>query len=156
VHVTAAGRSPAKLELAASLGAERTVQLGGHTDTDAATLLADGPPHGFDVVLQCAGSAKLDQLAIMVAAPGGRVVAVGASQEPFSLRAVDLIWRELTVTGSRGFTLSDISDVVDLYLEGLIDVSHLVDHVRPLSDINAALDDLQSGSVLRSIIDPQM
>lgn len=155
-HVTAASRSAGKLGLATSLGADQVVQLDGENHGDAAKLLAGGPPYGFDVVLQCAGSAEWDQLAIQVAAPAGRVVVVGASQEPFSLRSVDLIWRELDVIGSRGFTLNDMRDVIDLYLAGGIAVSHLADHCRPLAEINAALDDLRSGAVLRTVIDPQL
>jgi S-(hydroxymethyl)glutathione dehydrogenase / alcohol dehydrogenase len=86
--------------------------------------------------------------------PGGRVVLIGASLEPFSVRAVDIFWRELAVLGSRGFVPDDIRDAIDLYLDGTIRVDHLVDAVRPLDEADQALDDLRSGRVLRSVLTP--
>ncbi len=110
--------------------------------------------YGADVVLQCAGSARADELAIAVGGPGGRVVLIGAALEPFSVRATEIFWRELAVLGSRGFIPADISDAIELYLGGHIDVDHLVQSVRPLSEANAALDDLAAGRGFRSILMP--
>jgi len=151
-HVVAASRSAAKLELARRLGADDVVATG---DEDVAARLraacgGDGP----DVVLQCVGSAALDELAVAVAAPGARVVLVGASQDRFELRSVDLIWRELSVMGSRGFTRRDIEEAIDLHLAGAITVDHLLESIRPLDQGNAALDDLRAGRVLRSVLTP--
>jgi alcohol dehydrogenase, propanol-preferring len=143
-RVVAASRRAAKLELARRLGADDVVALG------SGDLGAIGP----DVVLQCAGSAALDELAIAVAGPGARVVLVGATQEPFTARSTDLIWRELSVMGSRGFTKRDIADVIDLYVAGEITVDHLLDSVRSLEEGNTALEDLRAGRVLRSVITP--
>jgi propanol-preferring alcohol dehydrogenase len=152
-RVVAASRGAAKLALARRLGADDVVAT-----RDEATLVArlraacggDGP----DVVLQCAGSATLDQLAVDVAGPGGRVVLVGASPDRFGMRAVDLIWRELSVMGSRGFTRRDIAEVIDLHLAGAVATDHLVGAVRPLEEGNAALEDLRAGHVLRAVLTP--
>ena len=75
-------------------------------------------PLGPDVVVQCADSAELDRLAVELAGYGGRVVFVGTVPEAFEVRASELIWRELALLGSRGFTGEDIADVIDLYLAG--------------------------------------
>lgn len=154
-RVTAAGRSTEKLELARTLGAHQTVRLSGQETRDRALLFDRVSDQGFDVVLQCAGSADADQLALAAAGPGGRVILVGASTAPFETRSVDLIWRELTVIGSRGMTRADIAEVIDLYLEGAITVAHLTRRVRPLERVNEALDDLRRGGALRTVIDPQ-
>jgi threonine dehydrogenase-like Zn-dependent dehydrogenase len=110
----------------------------------------DGP----DVVLQCVGAGAMDELAIAAAGPGGRVVLVGASTDRFATRSVDLIWRELSVMGSRGFTRADVVAVIDLHRAGAVQVDHLVGAVRPLDEGNAALDDLRHGRVLRSVLVP--
>jgi alcohol dehydrogenase, propanol-preferring len=146
-RVVAVSRGAAKLELARHLGADEVVGVDGDI---AAACGGDGP----DVVLQCAGSAALDELAIEVAGPGARVVLVGASQEPFSARSIDLIWRELSVMGSRGFTRRDVAEVIDLYLAGAIVADHLLDAVRALEEGNAALEDLRAGRVLRTVLTP--
>jgi propanol-preferring alcohol dehydrogenase len=150
-RVVAASRGNAKLELARRLGAHELVTLDG---TDRAELSAACGGDGPDVVLQCAGTPALDELAIAAAGPGGRVVLVGASQEPFRARSADLIWRELSVMGSRGFTRRDIADVIDLYLAGAIATGHLVASRRPLAEGNAALEDLRAGRVLRTVLIP--
>jgi Zn-dependent alcohol dehydrogenase len=86
--------------------------------------------------------------------PGGRVVLIGAALEPFSVRAAEIFWRELAVLGSRGFVPDDIADAIELYLAGSIAVDHLVASVRPLDEVNAALDDLVNGRVFRSVLVP--
>jgi Zn-dependent alcohol dehydrogenase len=106
------------------------------------------------VVLQLAGDARADEAAIAMAGPGGRVVLVGAALEPFSVRATEIFWRELAVLGSRGMTPADISECVELYLDGRLRVDGLVEQARPLAEANEAIIDLKEGRVLRSVLRP--
>ncbi len=154
-RVIAASRGEAKLELARDLGAEATVRLGAGGD-DAAALRAACDDLGADVVVQCAGSAAADELAIAAAGPGGQVILLGAAEAPFRTRSVDLIWRELSVSGSRGFTIEDITAVLDLHAEGAVSVAHLTGTVRGLAEVNQAFEDLRAGTVLRSVIRPDL
>lgn len=153
-RVVAASRSASKLALARELGAHEAVQTGEPDDADRIRRVVGG--RGADVVVQCAGSADADELAVAVAGPAGRVVLVGAAHEPFQVRATDLIWRELAVLGSRAFTGEEISACIDLYLDGAVKVAHLLDNKRPLEEANDALEDLRAGGVLRSILLPEM
>ena len=111
-------------------------------------------PRGPDVVLQCAAAASYDEAAIALAGYGGRVVLVATTVDAFQARASDLVWRELSVMGSRGFTADDIREVIDLYLAGRIRTDHLTARVRPLEQANEALEDLRAGRVLRSVLVP--
>ena len=149
--VIAATRNPEKLALAGRLGASTLIRSG--PDLAERVREATGG-HGPDVIVQCADSEVLDRLALDMLRPGGRVIYVGVSIEPFSLRSSDIIWREATLLGSRGFTGEDIADVVDLYLAGKIVADHLVETRRPLEQANEALDDLSAGRVLRSVLVP--
>jgi propanol-preferring alcohol dehydrogenase len=150
--VIAVTRSDAKLRLARELGADETVAA---DDPDVvATVRAIAGGHGADVVIQCVGSATVDEQAIAMGGPGGRVVLIGSSLDQFRARAVDIFWRELSVLGSRGFLPDDITDAIDLYLDGTLSVDHLVQTVRPLAEANEALEDLKAGRVFRSILSP--
>jgi D-arabinose 1-dehydrogenase-like Zn-dependent alcohol dehydrogenase len=149
--VIAATRNPEKLALAGRLGATRLIRSG---DDLAERVREATDGQGPDVVVQCADSEVLDRLALELVRPGGRVIYVGVSVEPFSLRSSDIIWREATLLGSRGFTGDDIAAVVDLYLEGAIVADHLVETQRPLEQANEALADLGAGRVLRSVLVP--
>jgi threonine dehydrogenase-like Zn-dependent dehydrogenase len=151
-RVIAVTRSDAKLRLARRLGADETVPADEGDPVAAVRALAGG--HGADVVIQCVGSAAVDEQAIAMGGPGGRVVLIGSSLDQFRARAVDIFWRELSVLGSRGFLPDDIRDAIDLYLDGTIDVSHLVDTIRPIEEVNEALEDLKAGSVFRSVLVP--
>jgi D-arabinose 1-dehydrogenase-like Zn-dependent alcohol dehydrogenase len=151
-RVIAVTRSAAKLALARKLGADEVVPAEEGDPIEAVKALTGG--HGPDVVIQCVGSAAVDEQAIAMGGPGGRVVLIGASVERFGARAVDIFWRELAVLGSRGFVPDDIRDAIDLYLDGTLSVDHLVDAVRPLEEADQALEDLRAGNVLRSVLAP--
>lgn len=151
-HVIAVSRSAGKLRLAERLGADEVISAADGDPVAAARAAAGG--HGADVVVQCVGSARVDEQAIAIGGPAGRVVLVGSSLDAFSVRAVDLTWRELSVLGSRGFLPDDIRDAIDLYLAGRLTVDHLVSVVRSLDQANDALDDLRAGRVLRSVLVP--
>ena len=151
-RVIAVTRSEPKLRLARELGADETVPADVGDPVAAVRELAGG--YGADVVIQCVGSAAVDEQAIAMGGPGGRVVLIGSSLDQFRARAVDIFWRELSVLGSRGFVPDDIRDAIDLYLDGTISVEHLVERVRPLEQANEALEDLKSGRVFRSVLTP--
>ncbi len=151
-RVIAVTRSAAKLELARTLGADETVAADEGDPVARVRELTGG--HGADVVIQCVGSAAVDEQAIAMGGPGGRVVLIGSSLDAFRARAVDIFWRELAVLGSRGFVPDDIRDAIDLYLDGTLSVDHLVEVVRPLDEANEALEDLKAGRVFRSVLTP--
>ncbi len=151
-RVIAVTRSEAKLRLARELGADETVAAEDGDPVAAVKALTGG--HGPDVVIQCVGSAAVDEQAIAMGGPGGRVVLIGSSLDHFRARAVDIFWRELSVLGSRGFVPADIRDAIDLYLDGTLSVDHLVDTVRPLDEADAALEDLKAGRGFRSVLTP--
>lgn len=151
-RVIAVTRSEAKLRLARDLGADETVPADQGDPVAAVKALTGG--YGPDVVIQCVGSAAVDEQAIAMGGPGGRVVLIGSSLDHFRARAVDIFWRELSVLGSRGFIPADIEDAIDLYLDGSLDVAHLVDTVRPLAEADTALEDLKAGRGFRSVLTP--
>lgn len=150
--VMAVSRQGHKLELARDLGASVAVP----SDDALVGNVADwAGPDGPEVVIQTVGSATVDRLAVDVAGPGARVVLVGAATAAFEVRATDLIWRELQLLGSRGFTPGDIRDVVALYQQGAVRTDHLITARRPLDEVNDALAALADGAVLRTVIEPQ-
>ena len=149
-RVIAVTRSAAKLELARQLGADEVVPAEGGDPVLAVKALTGG--HGPDVVIQCVGSAAVDEQAIAMGGPGGRVVLIGSSLDYFKARAVDIFWRELSVLGSRGFIPDDIRDAIDFYLDGTLSVDHLVENVRPLEQANEALEDLKAGRGFRTVL----
>ena len=147
--VIAVSRSDAKLSLAERLGAHHVVRGGAGVAERVRALCGPGGP---EVVVQTVGSAVVDRQAIDTSGIGSRVVLIGTTIEGFELRATDLVWRESSVWGSRGFTPDDIRDVLELHRRGAITTEHLLTHRRPLAEANEAIEDLQAGRVLRSVL----
>jgi propanol-preferring alcohol dehydrogenase len=150
-RVVAASRSEDKLELARSLGADEVIRSGDDVVERVRNACA---PYGPDVVMQCAPSGELDQQAIAMAAPGGRVVFVGTSSQNVHVNALDMVFRELALLGTRGFTADDIRAVIDLHVKGDLRVDHLTGHTRPLEEANRALQDRLEGRGLRTVLLP--
>lgn len=105
---------------------------------------------GLDVVLVATDAPGAVELAVAAYRPGGRVVLVGASHEPVSVSSVQLIWSEIQLRGSRGFTTADIREVQELHLDGSIQVDHLISDVRPLSEVGRASGTSAPGTRLAS------
>ncbi len=145
----AIGRSESKLEVARSLGAE--VAISSAEGADAIRRAAGGH---IDVVLQCVGSAAMDELAIELAGIGGTVVLVGVSATAFHATSAQFIWRELRLMGSRGFTRQDISDVIMLRRNGDLRLDHLTSDVRTFDAAGDAFEHIGEGGRLRTIIEP--
>jgi propanol-preferring alcohol dehydrogenase len=145
-HVVAVSRSDWKLDLARQLGADFAVT----PDEVGDVLGADGA----DVVIQCADDVGLYERAQQLAGFGGRIAVVGSSSKAFRVQPMEVIWRELQILGSRGFTRDDIREVIDLHAGGAISTDHLTKHVRPLEEANEALSDLRFGQTMRTVLVP--
>lgn len=148
--VTALGRSQRSLDLAKVLGAAHLIR----SDPTAAKRLRACNGGGLDVVVVATDAQGAVELAVAACRPGGRVVLVGASHEPVGVSSVQLIWSEIQLRGSRGFTTADIRAVQELHLDGSIQVDHLISDVRPLSEVDCAFRDLRSGDSARILIHP--
>jgi D-arabinose 1-dehydrogenase-like Zn-dependent alcohol dehydrogenase len=148
-RVVAVGRSAAKLELAERLGANALVES--RQGAEAVVRAAGGQ---IDVVLQCVGDAAMDRFAVEVAGYLARVVLVGSSLQRFDVAATELIWREMSLLGSRGFTRKDIEEVLVLLRDGALSTEHLTGSRRPLREVAEALEDLKSRRVLRTVLEP--
>jgi D-arabinose 1-dehydrogenase-like Zn-dependent alcohol dehydrogenase len=145
--VAVAGRSEAKLALARSLGASIAVS----SDIGVDALLAM-VGRNIDVVLECSGVDAMARFAVECAGYRARVVMVSASREPFPVSTSELIWREMSVQGSRGFTPRDIEAVLEHVRHGRLTTDHLTADQRPWRQANEALDDLREGRSTRTVL----
>lgn len=145
--VTVVGRSAGKLEQARSLGADVCIR----SDAGVEAVI-EAAKENIDVVLECSGSLDMARFAVECAGYRARVVMIGASREPFSISTGELIWRELSVMGSRGFTPREIGEVLAHVRDGRLTTEHVTGDRRPWHEANAALDDLRSGRGTRTVL----
>ncbi len=144
-----------KRELALALGARAAA----HPDDAEAMIRAETGGAGVQVAIESAGSGKVLAEAYRLAARGGRVVTVGLPNpaDPFTIPAVSLVAEAKTVIGSymgSAIPARDVPRYIALWRAGRLPVERLLTAVRPMSEINAALDDLASGAAVRQILLP--
>ena len=98
---------------------------------------------GADVVLEFVGSAKTMPLAVSLLGRRGRLVLVGYTGDPMTVTPLDMIVPEQTITTAVGHNHADLELAVELAGRGLMET--VVTGVRPLSEVNEAIAQLQSG-----------
>lgn len=129
-----------RLEVAGSLGAAGTLNLGSVTDVEqAARELTEG--NGFDVVMEATGVPASFLNGIAASAFGGRIALIGNGKREVSFNQSLLIKKELDVLGSRN-SLDAFLPLIDHVAAGTVDVRPLATSVYPFDQTIDAMQDL--------------
>jgi Zn-dependent alcohol dehydrogenase len=151
--IIAVDRDEAKLELALARGATHAVAATG-TDVvaEVRTLTGGGVERAFEVV----GNPVTIRQAWDVLRPGGTAIVVGLAPAGIevSLPAIEFL-SEKTITGSYyGSTNvhAALGRLVQLVVDGRLDLGDVVQYLISLDDLDAALDRLRRGHGARSVI----
>jgi S-(hydroxymethyl)glutathione dehydrogenase/alcohol dehydrogenase len=153
--VVAVDVNAAKLEAARRFGATHLVD--GRNEDAAATIRAASHGHGADPAFESTGVASCMAASIDATRAGGTVVLLGmASQtEPLVVENVAaVILQEKVITGSligSGVPSRDFPQIAQDYLSGRLDIDSLVTRVRPIDEINQAIEDQAFGTELRTV-----
>jgi L-iditol 2-dehydrogenase len=122
---------PHRLELARSLGADVTINVG-ETDPVAAVKEATGGL-GVDVAFEAVGYSPTVQQAQAVTRIGGNVTWIGNSAPMVELNMQEIVTRELTVRGTYGFNV-EFQASIDALASGRLDVTPLIERTAPLAE----------------------
>ena len=147
LHVTVVDVDASKLERAARLGADVTVD--GRSDLSHL--------EGADLVIEAAGVPELLTRATELVRPGGRVLAVGMPARRAEIDVHHLVFNEITLDTTVALTITeDLPAALEL-LQATNLADELVDSVRPLDAIPATLDEMAAGKVAgKVLIDPRL
>jgi S-(hydroxymethyl)glutathione dehydrogenase / alcohol dehydrogenase len=147
---------PSKLELARKLGATDVIDA---TVGDVVEQLRALVPEGLDYVFDAIGKVSTTEQAISALGLGGAAVVVGlppvgsmARFDPLALAEADQ--RILGSNYGSVDTQRDIPWLVDLVMEGQLDLESMISARRPLEEAGAALADLNAGEALRQLLIP--
>jgi len=136
-RVLAVDQLPARLHLAETLGAERTV------DTSTQDLVAEvldwTGGEGAAVVIDATGVPALIRMSFDLVAPAGTIVIVGLSLQNVELPIIDFTRKELTVLGSRN-SAGLFAAAVDLVQRNAGRLRPLVTHEFPLRAVAEAIE----------------
>jgi threonine dehydrogenase-like Zn-dependent dehydrogenase len=150
--VTLLGGPAARLELAAAVGiGDRHVNLV-ESDDQAAILAGLG---GADLVIECTGVPHAVAQGLYLPRRGGDYLVVGQYTDagPVAVNPHQIVYRQLKVIGSWGFTGAHLAEYVRLLpaLTRRFDLTRLVS-TYPLADNMAALDAVATGEVMKTVL----
>lgn len=146
IEITVADIDRVKLDRAGRLGADHVL------DSSTETPMS----RHYDVVIEASGAPGLLVAALEYTRTGGRVLAVGLSATPQEIDPHDVVLREITIDSTNALVTPEDLPVA-LEILATTDLgTEMLDSVRPLGDVAAALDELATGRVQGKIlIDPQ-
>ncbi len=145
-----------KFELATQMGATDTINPEDHS-APIQEVIVDMTDGGVDYSFECVGNVNLMRAALECCHKGwGESVIVGVagagqaiSTRPFQL-VTGRVWRGTAFGSCRGRT--ELSGMVDQYMNGGIKVDEFITHTMPLEDINTAFDLMHEGKSIRSVV----
>ena len=116
--------------------------------------LTDG---GADYTFDCTGNTQVMRQALEACHRGwGESVIIGVAEagkeiatRPFQL-VTGRVWRGTAFGGAKGRT--DVPKIVDLYMNGAIQIDPMITHVLPLEQINDAFGLMHRGESIRTVI----
>jgi S-(hydroxymethyl)mycothiol dehydrogenase len=153
--VIAVDLDPGKLDLARQFGATEAVDASAGDPVEAVRALTGG--NGADVCIEAVGNPAVMAQAFYARDLAGTLVQVGV---PTPEMRIDLPMIEFFGRGGRlrpswyGDCLPsrDFPVMVDLYLQGRLDLDRFVSETIGLSDVEEAFHRMERGEVLRSVV----
>jgi S-(hydroxymethyl)mycothiol dehydrogenase len=144
-----------KLETAKRMGATHTVNSKNADPVEAIRAITDG--FGVDVAIEAVGHPTTYEQAFYARDLAGVVVLVGVPTPDMrlDLPLLDVFGRGGALKSSwYGDCLPsrDFPMLIDLYLQGRLDLDAFVSETVGLGDVEAAFDKMRGGEVLRSVV----
>ena len=153
-RIVAVDVNPDKLGVARRLGATDVVDA---SAGDPVAQVRETVPEGLDFVFDAIGRIETTEQAIAALGLGGAAVIVGLPPTGMTARFDPLALAEANqrILGSNYGSVDpqrDIPRLIDLYMEGALELDALISGRRPLEEAAAALDDLKAGRTLRTLL----
>jgi len=146
-RVIAAGRRPARLDLAARLGADEVLDEQKHPDlADALRNQTEGG-RGADVVIECVGRPESWETAIAVARKAGRISLFSACPADTAIQ-VDthrIHYDEITLKGTFHHTPATVRQALDHIASRRVPAAEFIQRRAPVSQLPQILAELAAG-----------
>ena len=133
-----------RLALAASYGAERTVNVKNEKLSDACAAFTEG--RGFDVCVEACGAPETFLNCLEEAAHGANVILIGNGKRETTFLHSLILKKELNVFGSRNAFTGDFEALIDQVSGGKTDVDKMVSAVYDFTDAPAAFEALKNNN----------
>lgn len=113
---------------------------------------------GADYTFECIGNVDVMRVALETCHKGwgeSHIIGVAGAGKEISTRPFQLVtgrsWHGVAFGGARGRT--DVPSIVDMYMDGRIQIDPLITHKMPLEKINDAFHLMHEGKSIRSVVE---
>jgi L-iditol 2-dehydrogenase len=146
---------PERVEQARRTGLERVVDS--RNEDLAAVIAEESSGAGADVVIVAAPAHKAQEMALELAAIGGRINFFGGlpkNQPAINFNSNLVHYKELVVTGTTACSTNDCRHAAAIVESKRIDLSKLVGQRFPLTSAREAFTAVEAGKSLKVVIQP--
>lgn len=145
--------NPAKLELAARLGADATFLATQPGLVDDIKRRTNGD--GVDVLLEMSGSGAAIDTGLQMVRNGGTAALLGIPSDTININLAErIIFKGLTVLGINGRRMFETwYQTQALVKSGRVDLRSIITHVLPFTDFDRAFDLMRSGEAAKIVLD---
>jgi Zn-dependent alcohol dehydrogenase len=157
IDIIAVDIVPEKLSVAEKVGATHTINS---SSEDAVKCVEEITNGGVDYAFEIVGNPQISEQAIACLAPTGQAVLVGvppAGKEELALNLYDMIVSEKEILGSFNGSYNlplAIPKLADLITKGDLKIDPLITATKPLTELNEAMHELETGTGIRQVIQP--
>jgi L-iditol 2-dehydrogenase len=151
--VAGMGKDKSRLELAAKLGAERTVNVEAEDLKEVGRSMTGG--YGFDAAIECAGVPPAVLAALATVRVRGRFIQAGILHKDVPVNFEDVFFvREVSMIGSHTQKPSSWRKALALLAERKVDLQALVTRELPLSQWREGFDIARRGDAIKVVLKP--
>jgi len=119
--------------------------------TESINEKADGK--GADVIFEVSGTQAGIDAMTAIAAARARIVMVAIHADRPKVDMFQFFWREIKLLGARVYEPQDYDKAIEKVSLGVIDADSIVTDIRPLTEVQAAFDDLATDpSAVKSLL----
>ena len=143
--------NPYRLDMAAAVGADRTVDVS--ADELRPVMGELGMTEGFDVGLEMSGAEPAFNQMLDMMNHGGRIAALGIPPGPMTLDVNDVIFKGLTIQGIYGRRIFETWYKMAAMLQSGLDVSSVITHRFPVERYEEAFRTVAGGRSGKVLLD---
>ena len=126
-------------------------------DGDLVTRLVELTDGGADYSFDCTGNTDVMRTALECCHRGwGQSIIIGVAEagkeistRPFQL-VTGRVWKGSAFGGAKG--RSDVPEIVDMYMDGKIEIDPMITHVLTLDEINKGFELMHAGESIRAVV----
>lgn len=152
IFISGMAEDGARLEIAARLGARRTIDSTQEDPVEVVRSYGDGL--GADVVIDAVGVSATLKQGIEMVRPNGQITKVGWGPAPVGFSLDPLVAKAASLKGSFSHNYKTWERVIELVTEGGIDVEPLISRVAPLDAWHEAFEKMESRIEVKAVLTP--